>query len=59
MVGLRIFAPLALLLAGVASQDTGNHPEWPRWCGKVYKPEYGAPQFHHHACGEIQKQSVA
>lgn len=27
----------ALGLSG--DEQTGNHPEWPRWCGKVYKPE--------------------
>ncbi|KAH8879649.1 hypothetical protein GQ53DRAFT_800146 [Thozetella sp. PMI_491] len=34
------------LLSAVApatSQQTGNHPEWDRWCGKVYKP--GFPSF--------------
>ncbi|EGO60358.1 hypothetical protein NEUTE1DRAFT_75342 [Neurospora tetrasperma FGSC 2508] len=30
-------------ITSVASQDTGNHPDWPRWCGKVYKPDY--PSF--------------
>ncbi|KAJ4147955.1 hypothetical protein LMH87_002447 [Akanthomyces muscarius] len=42
VAGLRLFAPLAVLLSAVA-QETGNHPDWPRWCGKVYKPEY--PSF--------------
>ncbi|KAJ4417821.1 hypothetical protein N0V85_001683 [Neurospora sp. IMI 360204] len=31
------------IITSVASQDTGNHPDWPRWCGKVYKPDY--PSF--------------
>ncbi|KAK3500114.1 uncharacterized protein B0T23DRAFT_330894 [Neurospora hispaniola] len=30
-------------ITSVASQDTGNHPDWPRWCGKAYKPDY--PSF--------------
>ncbi|KAK1833306.1 hypothetical protein QBC39DRAFT_401719 [Podospora conica] len=30
----------AVLIRG---QAIGNHPEWPRWCGKVYQPEY--PSF--------------
>ncbi|KAK3392022.1 hypothetical protein B0T20DRAFT_362325 [Sordaria brevicollis] len=30
-------------ITSVAAQETGNHPDWPRWCGKVYKPEY--PSF--------------
>jgi len=31
---------VSLIAAGaalVASQQTGNHPEWDRWCGKVYQ----------------------
>ncbi|KAJ3494149.1 hypothetical protein NLG97_g4264 [Lecanicillium saksenae] len=43
VAGARIFAPLTLLLSVVTAQETGNHPDWPRWCGKVYKPEY--PSF--------------
>jgi hypothetical protein len=27
----------------VGSQQTGEHPDWPRWCGKVYQPGY--PNF--------------
>ncbi|KAI0407396.1 hypothetical protein F4802DRAFT_20262 [Xylaria palmicola] len=40
---------LAALTAGAAlaqegdAPDTGEHPEWPRWCGKVYQPGY--PSF--------------
>ncbi|KIH92810.1 hypothetical protein SPBR_02505 [Sporothrix brasiliensis 5110] len=36
---------LCLLTAAstVAGQQTGNHPDWPRWCGKVY--ESGYPSF--------------
>jgi hypothetical protein len=32
-------AVAGLLLRGAAAQQSGNHPEWPRWCGKVYMPE--------------------
>lgn len=33
------------LLLGVAiAQQTGNHPEWERWCGKVYQPESVPPR---------------
>ncbi|KAG5970274.1 hypothetical protein E4U55_001761, partial [Claviceps digitariae] len=32
-----------LLTGAVAALDTGNHPEWPRWCGKAYEPQY--PSF--------------
>ncbi|PNY25313.1 Uncharacterized protein TCAP_04737 [Tolypocladium capitatum] len=32
-----------LLLGFAAAQGTGNHPEWPRWCGKAYQPTY--PSF--------------
>ncbi|KAG5980768.1 hypothetical protein E4U43_006703, partial [Claviceps pusilla] len=32
-----------LLTGAVAALDTGKHPEWPRWCGKVYEPKY--PSF--------------
>ncbi|KAG6112627.1 hypothetical protein E4U14_001984 [Claviceps sp. LM454 group G7] len=32
-----------LLIGLVGALDTGNHPEWPRWCGKVYQPQY--PSF--------------
>jgi hypothetical protein len=32
--------PVALgLLIEPSSAQTGNHPEWPRWCGKAYQPE--------------------
>ncbi|TQV93543.1 glycoside hydrolase subgroup catalytic core protein [Cordyceps javanica] len=43
VAGLRLLASLALLLSTASAQDTGNHPEWQRWCGKAYKPEY--PSF--------------
>ncbi|KAI1323665.1 hypothetical protein F5Y16DRAFT_332763 [Xylariaceae sp. FL0255] len=35
----------ATLVSIVAAQqpNTGNHPDWPRWCGKVY--ESGYPSF--------------
>ncbi|CAK7224689.1 hypothetical protein SBRCBS47491_005635 [Sporothrix bragantina] len=26
----------------VVGQQTGNHPDWPRWCGKVYESGYPA-----------------
>ncbi|KAG6008056.1 hypothetical protein E4U21_005069 [Claviceps maximensis] len=32
-----------LLTGAVAALDTGNHPEWERWCGKAYEPKY--PSF--------------
>ncbi|KAK4646264.1 hypothetical protein QC761_209000 [Podospora bellae-mahoneyi] len=32
-----------LLVSPVNSQQTGNNPDWPRWCGKVY--EAGYPNF--------------
>ncbi len=28
-----------LLAAAARGQQTGNHPEWERWCGKVYQPQ--------------------
>ncbi|KAL3957513.1 hypothetical protein ACCO45_008091 [Purpureocillium lilacinum] len=41
---VRTVASLFSVLFGLAvAQETGNHPEWPRWCGKVYQPEY--PSF--------------
>ncbi|KAH8203502.1 hypothetical protein TruAng_002373 [Truncatella angustata] len=33
----------ALLFVGVIPQETGEHTDWPRWCGKVY--EDGYPSF--------------
>jgi hypothetical protein len=33
----------ALLAARAVSQETGEHTDWPRWCGKVY--EAGYPSF--------------
>ena len=41
----RTLLQLLLLLTAspVYSQQTGNHPEWDRWCGKVYEP--GFPSF--------------
>ncbi|KAK3327262.1 hypothetical protein B0T19DRAFT_157763 [Cercophora scortea] len=41
--GLLPTALLLLAVAGVNCQETGNHPDWPRWCGKVYQPGY--PSF--------------
>ncbi|KAI0115525.1 hypothetical protein GGR51DRAFT_410744 [Nemania sp. FL0031] len=40
-----ILAALSLRTAVVAQDepDTGEHPDWPRWCGKVY--ESGYPSF--------------
>ncbi|KAI1263714.1 hypothetical protein F5Y18DRAFT_125054 [Xylariaceae sp. FL1019] len=32
-----------LVAAQTEEPDTGNHPDWPRWCGKVY--ESGYPSF--------------
>ncbi|KAM4056264.1 putative glycoside hydrolase subgroup catalytic core protein [Hirsutella rhossiliensis] len=29
-----------LLLRLAAADGTGNHPEWPRWCGKAYQPHF-------------------
>ncbi|KAI0020321.1 hypothetical protein F4780DRAFT_379540 [Xylariomycetidae sp. FL0641] len=48
---MRPAGPLSLLLALAAgataqnesSTETGQHPGWPRWCGKVYEPGY--PSF--------------
>ncbi|KAK3299364.1 uncharacterized protein B0H64DRAFT_422840 [Chaetomium fimeti] len=31
------------LIIVVRSQQTGQHPDWPRWCGKVY--QLGYPNF--------------
>jgi len=37
---VRTVASLFSVLLGFAvAQEMGNHPEWPRWCGKVYQPE--------------------
>ncbi|KAI8625550.1 hypothetical protein F5Y19DRAFT_263378 [Xylariaceae sp. FL1651] len=42
-----LLAGALLSLSGAASAqgepDTGEHPDWPRWCGKVY--EAGYPSF--------------
>ncbi|KJZ75032.1 hypothetical protein HIM_05518 [Hirsutella minnesotensis 3608] len=41
---MRLLAASALLLPRFAAAlDTGNHPEWPRWCGKAYQPQF--PSF--------------
>ncbi|KAK5993451.1 hypothetical protein PT974_06882 [Cladobotryum mycophilum] len=32
----------SLLVASSLADQTGNHPEWPRWCGKVYQPQYSS-----------------
>ncbi|PHH71985.1 hypothetical protein CDD83_5060 [Cordyceps sp. RAO-2017] len=37
LLGLRSGLSLA------AAPSSGNHPEWPRWCGKAYQPQY--PSF--------------
>ncbi|KAK2603495.1 hypothetical protein QQS21_004355 [Conoideocrella luteorostrata] len=37
------FTVLGLCVSVVAAQETGSHPEWPRWCGKAYQPQY--PSF--------------
>jgi hypothetical protein len=34
---MRAVMPVALMLGLAGAQETGNHPDWPRWCGKVYK----------------------
>ncbi|EAQ90539.1 hypothetical protein CHGG_02474 [Chaetomium globosum CBS 148.51] len=34
---------LTAVIAIVSGQQTGEHPDWPRWCGKVYQPGY--PNF--------------
>ncbi|CAK7224597.1 hypothetical protein SCUCBS95973_005571 [Sporothrix curviconia] len=31
-----------LAVSAAAGQQTGNHPDWPRWCGKVYESGYPA-----------------
>ncbi|OAQ64634.1 glycoside hydrolase subgroup catalytic core protein [Pochonia chlamydosporia 170] len=38
---MGVFTVLSALIGLVAAQETGNHPEWPRWCGKAYQPQYG------------------
>ncbi|KAK4251038.1 hypothetical protein C7999DRAFT_37928 [Corynascus novoguineensis] len=38
-----IFCFLTAAIAPAHAQQTGEHPDWPRWCGKVYQPEY--PNF--------------
>ncbi|KAI1365964.1 hypothetical protein F5Y08DRAFT_162822 [Xylaria arbuscula] len=46
---MKSFGLLAALVLGCSSAraeddpDTGEHPDWPRWCGKVY--ESGYPSF--------------
>ncbi|KAK4191712.1 hypothetical protein QBC35DRAFT_375487 [Podospora australis] len=39
----RAWAVAASIATAVHSQQTGNNPDWPRWCGKVY--EAGYPNF--------------
>ncbi|KND93669.1 hypothetical protein TOPH_01605 [Tolypocladium ophioglossoides CBS 100239] len=40
---MRLLAVSAGLLLGFgAAQETGNHPEWARWCGKAYQPKYSS-----------------
>ncbi|KAK0626400.1 hypothetical protein B0T14DRAFT_424224 [Immersiella caudata] len=45
MKGLRFWLAAALLraVAVIGQEQTGNHVDWPRWCGKVY--EAGYPNF--------------
>lgn len=47
MLKVLTFAACLMLLGVTTSQEpepeTGNHPDWPRWCGKVYKS--GFPSF--------------
>ncbi|TPX09846.1 uncharacterized protein E0L32_008868 [Thyridium curvatum] len=38
LVGILVYAAVSSL-----AQQTGEHPDWPRWCGKVYKSGY--PSF--------------
>ncbi|CAK7200371.1 hypothetical protein SEUCBS139899_003066 [Sporothrix eucalyptigena] len=38
---LRLFG-LVFAVSAVVAQQTGNHPDWPRWCGKVYESGYPA-----------------
>ncbi|KAK6954545.1 hypothetical protein Daesc_004512 [Daldinia eschscholtzii] len=45
---LPIFLSGVILAASItccaqSQNETGEHPGWPRWCGKVYKPGY--PSF--------------
>ncbi|KAI1452374.1 hypothetical protein F4805DRAFT_30648 [Annulohypoxylon moriforme] len=32
----------ATLVCAQSQSETGQHPGWPRWCGKVYEPGYPA-----------------
>ncbi|KAJ2906509.1 hypothetical protein MKZ38_001490 [Zalerion maritima] len=36
-------ATVTVALGVAHAQETGHHTDWPRWCGKVYQPEY--PSF--------------
>ena len=29
---------LTAVITVVSGQPIGEHPDWPRWCGKVYQP---------------------
>ncbi|OIW29449.1 hypothetical protein CONLIGDRAFT_575701 [Coniochaeta ligniaria NRRL 30616] len=40
---LGVLGLCLLAVTRVLGQETGNHPEWDRWCGKVY--EAGFPSF--------------
>lgn len=36
---MRVFTIFGVLIGLVVAQETGNHPEWQRWCGKAYQPQ--------------------
>lgn len=40
---MKWFGTWLVAAVAVNGQQTGNHPDWPRWCGKVY--EVGFPNF--------------
>ncbi|KAI0155553.1 hypothetical protein BJ166DRAFT_564590 [Pestalotiopsis sp. NC0098] len=40
---IPILVAASLAATQVAAQETGEHTDWPRWCGKVY--EAGYPSF--------------
>ncbi|KAK4203847.1 hypothetical protein QBC40DRAFT_345941 [Triangularia verruculosa] len=61
MVWSQLWTPAVtgvLLVSQVHTQQTGNNPDWPRWCGKVYEAGYPnfdpggqTPQPRPHPCG--------